>query len=222
MQLPRRRWKRRLRRVRHRGSRWAIYPRREAAHSSVTDVVLGRVAGAAQEPRSGKQELHVLTSLCLEHLSLSHARSFFSLPPAVRICLSVLPLSRSRLATVIGVNHSDMMFTTVYDFKGTGAPGHGKYFLRPSVRYSSDVCARGERLAIYRPCERLQLRWLTQCLKPSNFMTSPVSLRLQRRLISAYFQVGRKLRARQMACIVRLPSHHSALSVPSRLAAFFR
>ncbi|CAN0493613.1 unnamed protein product [Ectocarpus sp. 8 AP-2014] len=25
-----------------------------------------------------------------------------------------------------------MMFTTVYDFKGTGAPGHGKYFNRPS------------------------------------------------------------------------------------------
>eukprot|EP00752_Nemacystus_decipiens_P009999 g8915.t1 len=34
---------------------------------------------------------------------------------------------------VIGVEHPDMMFTTVYDFKGTGAPGHGKYFLRPSV-----------------------------------------------------------------------------------------
>lgn len=34
---------------------------------------------------------------------------------------------------VIGVDHSDMLFTTVYDFKGTGAPGHGKYFLRPSV-----------------------------------------------------------------------------------------
>ncbi|CAM9227153.1 unnamed protein product, partial [Ectocarpus sp. 12 AP-2014] len=33
---------------------------------------------------------------------------------------------------VIGVDHADMMFTTVYDFKGTGAPGHGKYFNRPS------------------------------------------------------------------------------------------
>lgn len=37
-------------------------------------------------------------------------------------------------STVIGVDYADMLFTTVYDFKGTGAPGHGKYFLRPSVR----------------------------------------------------------------------------------------
>lgn len=37
------------------------------------------------------------------------------------------------IEAVIGVNYSDMLFTTVYDFKGTGAPGHGKYFLRPSV-----------------------------------------------------------------------------------------
>lgn len=38
------------------------------------------------------------------------------------------------MEAVIGVDHADMMFTTVYDFKGTGAPGHGKYFNRPSVR----------------------------------------------------------------------------------------
>lgn len=35
---------------------------------------------------------------------------------------------------VIGNENSDMLFTTVYDFKGTGSPGQGKYFLRPSVR----------------------------------------------------------------------------------------
>lgn len=35
---------------------------------------------------------------------------------------------------VIGIDYSDMLFTTVYDDKGTGAPGHNKYFLRPSVR----------------------------------------------------------------------------------------
>lgn len=40
---------------------------------------------------------------------------------------------------VIGNNHSDMLFTTVYDFKGTGAPGTDKYFLRPSVRIRNVV-----------------------------------------------------------------------------------
>lgn len=35
---------------------------------------------------------------------------------------------------VIGNAHADMLFTTVYDFKGTGSPGTDKYFLRPSVR----------------------------------------------------------------------------------------
>ena len=33
-----------------------------------------------------------------------------------------------------------MMFTTVYDFKGTGAPGHGKYFRRPSVSAVQQSC----------------------------------------------------------------------------------
>lgn len=37
------------------------------------------------------------------------------------------------IEAVIGGDYSDMLLTTVYDFKGTGAPGHDKYFLRPSV-----------------------------------------------------------------------------------------
>lgn len=43
------------------------------------------------------------------------------------------------IEAVIGVGYSDMLLTTVYDFKGTGAPGHDKYFLRPSVRKRSYV-----------------------------------------------------------------------------------
>lgn len=37
------------------------------------------------------------------------------------------------IEAVIGNENSDMLFTTVYDFKGTGSPGFNKYFLRPSV-----------------------------------------------------------------------------------------
>lgn len=35
---------------------------------------------------------------------------------------------------VIGNQYSDMLFTHVYDFKGSGSPGMAKYFERPSVR----------------------------------------------------------------------------------------
>ena len=35
---------------------------------------------------------------------------------------------------VIGLDYSDMLLTTAYDFKGTGSSGTNKYFLRPSVR----------------------------------------------------------------------------------------
>ena len=41
---------------------------------------------------------------------------------------------------VIGLDYSDMLLTTVYDFKGTGSSGENKYFLRPSVRF---CCCRG-------------------------------------------------------------------------------
>lgn len=34
---------------------------------------------------------------------------------------------------VIGSEYEDMLFTTVYDFKGTGSPGTNKYFRRPTV-----------------------------------------------------------------------------------------
>lgn len=34
---------------------------------------------------------------------------------------------------VIGNEYEDMLFTTVYDFKGTGSPGTDKYFRRPTV-----------------------------------------------------------------------------------------
>ncbi|CAM9230570.1 unnamed protein product, partial [Discosporangium mesarthrocarpum] len=37
------------------------------------------------------------------------------------------------LEAVIGHEYSDMLFTTVYDFKGTGGPGYNKYFLRPNA-----------------------------------------------------------------------------------------
>lgn len=38
------------------------------------------------------------------------------------------------LEAVIGNGYSDMLFTTVYDFKGAAGPGTDKYFERPSVR----------------------------------------------------------------------------------------
>lgn len=63
------------------------------------------------------------------------------LPPSLLVCpvlSATLLLSAS--TTVIGVEHADMMFTTVYDFKGTGAPGHGKYFRRPSVSAVQQSC----------------------------------------------------------------------------------
>ncbi|CAM9096280.1 unnamed protein product, partial [Hapterophycus canaliculatus] len=44
---------------------------------------------------------------------------------------------------VIGNDHSDMLFTTVYDFKGTGAPGQDKYFLRPSAPTTFAAIFRG-------------------------------------------------------------------------------
>lgn len=37
------------------------------------------------------------------------------------------------IEAIIGSNYPDMLLTTVYDFKGTGAPGTDKYFARPSV-----------------------------------------------------------------------------------------
>lgn len=40
------------------------------------------------------------------------------------------------LEAIIGNPYSDMLFTHVYDFKGTGSPGQSKYFKRPLV---SDV-----------------------------------------------------------------------------------
>ncbi|CAM9758145.1 unnamed protein product [Pylaiella littoralis] len=44
---------------------------------------------------------------------------------------------------VIGSEYSDMLFTTVYDFKGTGACGQSKYFLRPSMSAHYAVVFRG-------------------------------------------------------------------------------
>lgn len=40
------------------------------------------------------------------------------------------------LEGIIGNEYSDMLFTTVYDFKGAGSPGTMKYFQRPSVSRS--------------------------------------------------------------------------------------
>lgn len=40
------------------------------------------------------------------------------------------------LEAIIGNQYSDMLFTTVYDFKGAASPGTAKYFERPSVSLS--------------------------------------------------------------------------------------
>lgn len=48
---------------------------------------------------------------------------------------------------VIGNAYEDMLFTTVYDFKGTGSPGTNKYFRRPTV--SLHGASRGPLIPLY-------------------------------------------------------------------------